>query len=99
MKGQALYLDDDGVGGFIGGDGRDVLGVRAVLRSYNSKTHALSFDLTENGKVVQSGVTLIYDPAQKVLFSEKSPKELYRRRLEAMSPETRKALGLEAKVE
>jgi hypothetical protein len=97
-KGQAIYLDDDGVAGFVGGDGMDVMGVRAIMRSYDPKTHILSFDFTEYGKVVLSGQTCVYDPAQKVLFSEKNPRELYRRRFEAVSSEMRRSLGLEVKV-
>ena len=38
LKGQAIYLDTDGIGGMISGDGSDILGVRIVVTSFNPST-------------------------------------------------------------
>jgi hypothetical protein len=48
-NGSAIYLGVDGVGGFVGGNGTDVLGVRFVVTGYNAITHTLSVDMTEYG--------------------------------------------------
>jgi hypothetical protein len=48
-KGQAIYLNSDGVGAIAGGDGSDVLGVRIAVTSYDATLHVIGLDLTENG--------------------------------------------------
>ena len=96
-KGQALYLDIDGVGASAGGDGSDVIGVRIVVTSYNSVTNLLSFDITEYGKVVGSG-TLTYELGRKTLFSPKD-RAHYHRRSNGISAEIRKGLGLEPRTQ
>ncbi|WP_038484226.1 hypothetical protein [Collimonas arenae] len=96
MKGQALYLDTDGMGASIGGDGKAVAGVQVVVTSYSPSTNSLGLDFTENGKVVISG-TMTYDPIQRVIFSPTDSKQHYLRRFDALSAETRKSLGLEAR--
>jgi hypothetical protein len=97
MKGQALYLDIDGIGASVGGDGKTMIGVRVVVTSYTPSTNALNFDFTENGKVIASGA-MTYDPTQKVLFSPKDSKQRYQRRFDGLSAEMRKSLGLEVKA-
>jgi hypothetical protein len=52
IKGQGLYLDVDGIGAMVGGDGSDVLGARIVVTAYNESTNILNIDITENGKVL-----------------------------------------------
>lgn len=94
MKGQALYLDTDGIGAFVGGDGRAVIGVRMVITSYNPTSYVLTFNLTEQGKVITNGA-LTYDPAQEVIFSPKDPKQRYQHRATTVSSEIRKSLSLE----
>src|SRR5580692_5918560 len=39
IKGQGLYLDVDGIGAMVGGDGSDVLGARIVVTAYNESTN------------------------------------------------------------
>lgn len=97
IKGAAIYLDSDGIGGFIGGNGKDVIGVRTIVTAYDPNTNTLNYDLTENGKIVFSG-TMVYDPAKKILFSPKDSKETYERRLDVVPATVRKSLGLEAKT-
>jgi len=92
-KGQAIYLDSDGVGGFVGGDGSDVLGVRLVVTSYDAKSQVIAFDLTEDGKVIDHG-TLRYDKPEHTLVSPKDSQRYYRH-AEHVSAEIRKAIGLE----
>ena len=97
LKGQALYLDTDGIGASVGGDGKAVAGVRILVTSYNPNTKSLNFDLTENSNAILRS-TLTYDPIQKTLFSPKDSKQRFRRRFEALSADTRKSLGLELKA-
>jgi len=97
MKGQALYLDIDGIGASVSGDGYNVLGVRLVITSYSPSTNVLNFDMTEYGKVGASG-TMTYDPTQRVIFSPKDPKQRYQRRFDGMSAEVRKSIGLEPRA-
>jgi hypothetical protein len=92
-KGSALYLDGDGVGALVSGDGTDVLGVRVVLKSYSADTHYINIDLTENGQVVGHEV-LVFDPAKKLIFPLRDPKQTYRRHANNVSPQILKALGL-----
>jgi len=94
MNGSALYLDPDGVGAMVGGNGADVLGVRIVVTEYNSSTHVLSIDITEYGKVVGSG-TLAYDPVQRTIISPKDQNRLYHRRMNTFSAAMRKSLGMD----
>ena len=96
-NGSALYLDSDGVGALVGGDGTDVLGVRVVFVSYNTSTHELTLNLTEYGKVTGSAV-MIFMPAEQVLSSPKKPGERYHRRTGVVSAEIRKSLGLGPQV-
>ncbi|MGZ5036462.1 MAG: hypothetical protein ACXWHB_02670 [Usitatibacter sp.] len=96
FKGQALYIDTDGVGAIIGGDGRVVAGARMVITSFDPASHVLTFDLTEYGKVGASGA-LTYDPTHELILSPKDSKERYQRRASTVSPEMRKSLGLEPK--
>ena len=97
MNGSAIYLDADGIGAMVGGDGADVLGVRIAVTAYSSSTHILSIDLTEQGKVVARG-TLTYDPVQQAIISPKDQNRIYHRRLNTLSAAMRKGLGLEPLV-
>jgi hypothetical protein len=96
-NGSAVYLDADGVGGLVGGDGREVLGVRFVVTSYDAGTRRLNIDLTESGKVIASEV-LVYDPAEQVIFLAKDAKTRYYRHAKTVSAEIRKSLGLEPRA-
>ena len=95
MKGDALYLDSDGVGAFVGGDGRYVIGIRIVVTSYSPNTNILTFDLTEYGKVQANG-TVTYDPTQDIILSPRDKKR-YQRRSSSMSAVIRRSIGLEEK--
>jgi len=95
-KGQALYLDTDGIGASVGGDGRAVMGVRIVVISYNPSTNVLTLDLTENGRVVASG-SMTYDPSNKLILDSNS-KQRYERHSDSLSVEVRRSLGLELKT-
>lgn len=92
-KGQAIYLDTDGVGAFVGGDGSDVLGVRIVVTSYEPESNLIGFDLTENGNVLGHG-TLAFDKKDDALVSPKDSRRYYRRASQ-VSATMRKSLGLE----
>jgi hypothetical protein len=91
MKGQAIYLDTDGIGASIGGDGRAVIGVRLVVTSYDPSSHMLAIELTEHGKVMAKG-TMTYDRIKKEIVDAG---RRYHRRFDAVTPELRKSIGLE----
>jgi hypothetical protein len=93
-KGQAIYLDTDGVGAIVGGDGSDVLGVRIVVTSYDGASNVVGFDLTENGKVL-AHQTLSFDKKDHALVSPNDSLRYYRRATQ-VSAMIRKSLGLEA---
>ena len=96
IKGQALYIDSDGVGAAVGApDYSTCIGVRIVVTSWNAKV--LKIDLTDNGKVVGSE-SLKYNPNRKVLVSSTDSKEIYRRRSDKMTAAIRESLGLEPKA-
>ncbi|MGA2564055.1 MAG: hypothetical protein ABSF96_10885 [Steroidobacteraceae bacterium] len=97
IKGSALYLDTDGIGAMVGGDGVDVLGARIAATAYSQDTHLLNIDVTEYGKVVGS-ITLTYDPLQETIVSPKDQNRLYHRRLNTLSAAMRKSLGLDPLV-
>lgn len=94
MKGSAVYLDSDGIGAGVSGDGSNVIGAQLNVTSYDANTHILNFDVVENGKVVKSG-SLTYNPSKKLLVSAKDDKEVYDRWFKSISSETRKSLGME----
>jgi hypothetical protein len=95
FKGQALYFDTDGIGAIIGGYGGTVIGARIIIKSYSDNT--LTYYATENGKIDCEGVSLVYDPARKVLFSSKDSQQRFYRRFNKVSAEIRNSLGLEPK--
>ncbi|WP_394778223.1 hypothetical protein [Undibacterium sp.] len=97
MKGRAIYLDADGNGATIAGDGKNVMGAKLVATGYNPQTNTLSFDMVESRNVIMSAA-MKYDPLKKTLYSQKDPAEKYQRRFEEIQPETRKVLGLEPRV-
>lgn len=97
LKGNAIYLDSDGVGGLIGGDGTDVLGVRIVVTSFDPATRVLAFKTTEYGKDGPTG-TFVYDPTTHSLISEPDGKKFERRKAGPLSMQLRRSLGLEQKT-
>lgn len=96
LEGDAIYLDSDGVGGWIGGNGKDVLGVRIVVTSFDPATHILAFKMTEYGRDGPTG-TLVYDPAAHLLVSGPDGKKFERRKAGPLSVQLRRSLGLEQK--
>ncbi|WP_206996624.1 hypothetical protein [Trinickia mobilis] len=101
-KGHAIYLDADGSGAGVGGDGTDVLGVQFLVTSYDTKTNMLKVDLIDNEKITSSEI-MIYDPAKKTLsfdpslFSAKRPVQIFSRRANRISANMRKSLGFPIK--
>ena len=97
FKGEAIYLDSDGVGAALGGNGADVLGVRIVVLAYDVSTHIGNFQMTEYGK---GGPTLTfrYEPSTHSLVSNKDGHVYQQRRQGALTPGLRKSLGLENKA-
>lgn len=96
IKGDAIYLDADGAGEWIGGNGKDVLGVRISVTSFDPATLILAFKMIEYGKDGPGG-TLAYDPATHVLTSQKDGKKFARRQAGPLSVQLRRSLGLEQK--
>lgn len=95
-KGQAIYLDIDGVGAIAGGDGTDVLGVRIVVASYDTASNVIGIDLTESGKV-EAHETLAFDKKDQALVDSKGLQRFYRRSTQ-VSVLIRKGLGLEPRA-
>jgi hypothetical protein len=94
-KGSAIYLDVDGVGGLVGGNGVDVLGVRFVVTDYDVDNHTLTVDLTEIGKAFKS-IKLIYDPDKKTIVSPADNQRVYHKHSDSFSSVMReKGIGLE----
>lgn|SRR5262245_41011665 len=91
FEGQGVYLDTDGVGAVIGGP--PPIGVR-IVATYDSATHVIAIQLTEQGKIVGSDA-FMYDASRKVIRTDKGLE--FHRRFDRLSPSIRKALGLEAK--
>lgn len=97
VKGRALYLDTDGIGASVVGNGSEVLGVKLVVTAYNKDTNTLSMEMTESRNViVHTG--MIYDPVKKLLSSKMDPTQKFERRFEEVSAQVRSSLGLETKA-
>jgi len=97
VKGRALYLDTDGIGASVVGNGSEVLGVKLVVTAYNKDTNTLSMEMTESRNViVHTG--MIYDPVKKLLSSKMDPTQKFERRFEEVSAQERSSLGLETKA-
>ena len=94
LKGQAVYLDSDGVGGVIAGFGRSVIGARLVVTSFDPARRALAFQITERGKVAGTG-RFVYDRTRRVLVSDDDKKTYTLRKPGSLAAGTRQALGLE----
>lgn len=95
-KGEALYLDSDGVGAELAGDGSDVLGGRMVVLAYDPSTHVGTIQVTEYGK---GGPTsdFRYEPSALTLIFKRSGKTYQQRKGGSLTSELRKVLGLEDK--
>jgi len=94
VQGSAIYLDSDGIGSAIAGNGRNVVGCRLVVTNFDPEKNVLNFDYTEQGRVIAS-LEAIYDPIKKVLSFPKNDKEIYERYADTISANTRQSLGLE----
>jgi hypothetical protein len=92
MKGTAVYLDADGVGASIAGDGTNVEGDQLTVTGYDASTHIVNVDYVENGKVVKSG-SFSYNPGKKLLVSTKDAREVYERWFKSVSSETKQSFG------
>ncbi|VWD00072.1 hypothetical protein [Burkholderia contaminans] len=95
-KGDAIYLDSDGIGAGVGGNGNEVLGMEFSVKTYDTKSNILQVDLIDNGKAVSSG-SMIFDPVNKTISFATEPGKIYRRRVDRISANMRKSLGLPVK--
>lgn len=96
LKGDTIYLDLDGVGAWVGGNGTGALGVRIVVTSFDPSTHILTFKMTEHGKDGPTG-TLVHDPRSHTLTSAPDNKKFELRKTGPLSVQLRQSLGLEHK--
>jgi hypothetical protein len=95
-KGEALYLDSDGVGAELAGDGSDVLGGRIVVLAYDQLTHVGTIQWTEYGKGGPTG-DFRYEPSTHTLIFKRNGKTYQRRKGGPLTSELRKGLVLEDK--
>ena len=96
FKGNAIYLDSDGVGAYVGGTDASVLGMRIVVTSFDPETHILDFYITDQGQAGPRS-TLVYDPTARVLISEREGYKFELRKAGPLAAQMRKVLGLEQK--
>lgn len=96
LKGEAIYLDSDGVGAALGGNGSDIMGVQLAVVAYDVSTHVGTFQVTEHGK---GGPTRVfhYEPSTHSLVTNKDGRAYQQRRQGSLRPGLRKSLGLEDK--
>ena len=90
LRGQALYLDTDGVGAIVGGP--PPIGVR-IVATYDARTNRLSIKINEGGET-RTG-TFTYEATRKMIVDGGVE---YHQQADDISAVTRKALGLEAKA-
>jgi hypothetical protein len=92
LKGQALYLADDGMGASIGGDGSAVIGVKMAVAGFDPGTGTLKIDIYDGGRIVAHG-KLRYDPNDRSIRDESKKPIKYLRRDISITPALRKAIG------
>ena len=90
VKGEALYLDANGVGAIVGGPSASAI---KVLASFEQTTGTISFDILEHESVVGHGAAVYNASNGSVSFGDPTH-PLFHRRFEEVSRETLKALGL-----
>lgn len=96
VKGEALYLDTDGVGGLIGSDGMHPIGIRVVVTSFDEATQTMGINLTESGKVRATG-TLVLDSGKGTISFRASsmiPKNLFVRHSSSPMSQSMRINGL-----
>ncbi len=92
--GAAIYLDADGQGAVVGGQGDGakaaIIGVRLAVTAYDPAGHVLGIELSDGHRHVDS--QLSYDPASHSLVSALD-RAHYQRRFDRLDDSTRKALS------
>lgn len=96
FNGEAIYLDGDGLGAFVGGDGFDVLGSRVVVASYDRASNVIAIDMTDDGKVVGHETLKLDKKDHALVFVGPNGLERYYRRSNKLSAAIRKTFGLES---
>lgn len=90
IKGEALYLGDDGVGAIVGGP--PPIGFK-IIATFNVQTNQIEFDGYE-GNVKRMHGVVQYDPKREVIFHSESPTKLLRRISDRFADENKRALGM-----
>jgi hypothetical protein len=96
VKGEAIYLDSDGVGGWIGANEKDVLGVRIVVTSFDPTIRTLTFKMIYNGNDGPTE-TVVHDPITHLLILGPNGSKFERRKAGPLPVQLRRLLGLEQK--
>jgi hypothetical protein len=93
-KGQALYLDSDGIGALVSASGANAVTVRVSVNMFDVTYGSLSLDFTKNGKVFANDLLMRDRRDPHAWISNKSA-AVFHRRSDTVSSDTRHALGLE----
>jgi hypothetical protein len=76
ISGNAIYLDSDGVGAGVAGNGSEILCVEFVVTKFESQENFLYVDIVQSGKTLFSKV-LVYDPIGKILYFKEEKDKKY----------------------
>jgi hypothetical protein len=97
VSGQALYIDVDGTGAMVSKGPKGTLRSRIAISAYDANTQHIEVEIT----AADSGtgqITLNYEPVEAAITTSEAESSIYHRRMEVVSPDIRKSLGLKALV-
>ena len=97
VSGQALYIDIDGSGAMLSKGPKGTVRSRIAISEYDANTQHIEVDITggDNGT---GHITLNYEPVEAAITTPEADSSIYHRRMEVVSPEVRKSLGLPLRV-
>jgi hypothetical protein len=97
VAGQALYIDTDGSGAMVSKGPKGTIRSRIAISAYDANTQHIEVDITggDNGS---GHITLNYEPAEAAITTPEAESSIYHRRMEVVSPDVRKSLGLKELV-
>jgi hypothetical protein len=97
VSGDVLYIDIDGSGAMLSKGPKGTVRSRIAISAYDANTQHIEVDIT-GGDSGSAHITLNYEPAEAAITTPEAESSIYHRRMQVVSPEVRKSLGLKQLV-
>jgi hypothetical protein len=97
VSGEVLYIDIDGSGAMLGKGPKGTVRSLIAISAYDANTQHIEVDIT-GGDSGSGHITLNYEPAEAAITTPEAESSIYHRRMQVVSPDVRKSLGLKQLV-